>query len=198
VTTIYLVRHALHDRLAQVLVGRMPGVSLGEKGRMQACRLAEHLTQARLTQVHSSPRARARETAAPIALRAAVPMEITSALDEIDVGEWTGQTFAELRADARWAAWNTARGSARPPSGESMQELQRRVVNHLDLIRHCDPDGRVVAVTHAEPIRAAVLHCLGMPLDEFARIEIAPAAVSTLAAGADGFRLVGLNEAVWA
>ena len=87
-------------------------------------------------------------------------------------------------------------GTARPPNGESMAELQRRIVIHLRAMHDASPDGRIVLVTHAEVIRAAVLHALHMRLDDFARIEIAPASINTLAVGSHGCELVALNRAV--
>jgi len=195
-TTFFLVRHAVHGLLNQVLVGRMAGVPLEQEGRDQAERLAERLASERITVVQSSPRERARETAEPIAHRAGVPIEIAAAIDEIDVGEWTGRPFAVLNEDSDWNCWNAARGTARPPRGESMSELQRRVVSHLNLVRSLIPDGRVVMVSHAEVIRAAILHYLDLPLDQFARIEIGPATISTVAIGQQGARVIALNEAV--
>jgi len=196
VTTFFLVRHAAHRQLEHVLVGRMTGVTLAEEGREQARRLAHRLQRDGITAVQSSPRERAQETAAPIAAQAVLAVEIAPALDEIDVGDWTGRSFAALNDDARWMTWNTARASARPPNGESMAELQRRIVALLRGLRQASPDGRIVLVSHAEVIRAAVLHALRMPLDDFARIEIAPASISTLAVGRHGCELVDLNRAV--
>jgi broad specificity phosphatase PhoE len=196
VTTFLLVRHAAHQQLDHVLVGRMAGVTLAEEGREQARRLARFLLADRITAVQSSPRERAQETAAPIASQAALPVNIASALDELDVGDWTGPSFAVLNDDAGWIAWNTARGTARPPNGESMAELQRRILAHLQVLHEASPGGRIVLVSHAEVIRAAVLHALRMPLDDFARIEIAPASISTLAVDRCGCELVALNRAV--
>jgi len=195
-TTIFFVRHAAHRYLGHVLVGRMPGVRLGYTGHEQALRLAERLKDEKVTAVQSSPRERACETASPIAASAGLPVEIASALDEIDIGEWTGKSIADLHDDPHWRRWNTERGRTRPPRGESMRELQRRVVAHLESLRSAHPDGRMVLVSHAEVIRAAVLHCLEMPLDEFGRIEIAPATISTIGLDHGHARLVGLNEAV--
>jgi len=195
-TTFFLVRHAAYRQLDRVLVGRLPGVRLAKEGRDQAGRLAERLRHERITAVQSSPRERARETAGPIAEYAALPLEVVSAIDEIDMGEWTGQSFAALNQDLRWKSWNAARSMARPPRGESMLELQQRVVRHLDDMHSADPDGRIVVVSHAEAIRAAILYYLGLPLDEFARIEVGPATISTIALDRHGGKVVGLNEAV--
>ena len=64
-TTVFLVRHAAHDRLNRILCGRMPGVSLGADGRAQAAALAERLARESLAAVYASPLERACETAEP-------------------------------------------------------------------------------------------------------------------------------------
>src|SRR3546814_14201668 len=50
------------------------------------------------------------------------------ALNEIDLGLWSGRNFDALAADKDWALWNTARAHARPPGGEAMIEVQAREI----------------------------------------------------------------------
>lgn len=195
-TTLFLVRHATHALLDRVLTGRMHGVSLNLQGRVEAGRLAARFTQERLDRVQSSPRERARETAEAIAAAAHAPLEIVEALDEVDVGEWTGRSFAELSQDLRWRAWNVARSRAQAPGGEAMSDAQTRIVAHLERMHGQRPGARIAMVTHAEIIRAAVLHHLGSPLDAYDRIEISPASVTILRIGKDDAELTALNQAV--
>jgi len=105
-------------------------------------------------------------------------VEIVPAFDEIDMGEWTGAEFSGLASDDRWPRWNQERGSARPPGGESMVCVQTRVVGHIERLRALG--GSIVIVTHAEPIRAALMHYLALPLDAFHSVEIDPASISTI------------------
>jgi broad specificity phosphatase PhoE len=193
--TFFLVRHAAHDLLGKYLVGRAGGVGLSPQGREQAERLAERLARERLTSVQSSPRERALQTAEPLAVRSALPVETMAALDEIHMGEWSGKTFAELESDPRWQAWNDTRDSACCPQGESMQGVRQRIVEHLDGIV-ARGDSRVAIVSHADVIKAAVLHYLGLPLNAVHRLEIAPASISVLVLGAWGSKLLKLNETV--
>jgi broad specificity phosphatase PhoE len=194
VTTFFLTRHAPHGMIDAVLVGRMPGAELDENGREQAREVARLLAGRGISAIQSSPQARARETAQPIAGRTGLPVEIAEAVDEIDVGDWTGLPFSTLREDPLWQLWNRARSAARPPRGESMQELQSRVVRHLYQMSSDHPDARVVVVSHAEVIRAALLHVLKLPLDEFWRVEVAPASVSTLVIDGDQAEVGCVNE----
>jgi probable phosphoglycerate mutase len=51
-----------------------------------------------------------------------------------------------------------------------------------------------VAVSHADPIKAAVAHALGTPLDLFQRIYIAPASISAIAYRPEGPAVLTVNS----
>ncbi|MBV9199786.1 MAG: histidine phosphatase family protein [Alphaproteobacteria bacterium] len=193
-TTFYLIRHGLHDLLGRVLVGRMEGVPLNCSGREQAMRLARSFIGRSLALLQSSPCERARQTAAPIAETLHLPLEIAPEVDEVDVGEWTGSPFESLAADPRWKSWNEARQSARAPGGESMREVRDRVIRHLDRLGSRYPNRHVGIVSHADVIKVAVLHHLGLSLDAFDRIEIDASSITALAIGDWGAKLLALNH----
>ncbi len=195
-TTVFLVRHGVHDLLDRVLVGRSPGVGLSPLGQRQARQLATRLAPEGVTAVQSSPQLRARETAELIADALGLAVEVVPALDELDAGEWTGRAFAELEQDPRWRSWNASRSTARPPGGESMGELQRRVLGHIEAVAARHADDRLVVVSHAEPIRAALLHYGRLHLDDFLRVPIDPASLTTLRLDAHGGEVIGQNEAI--
>lgn len=192
--TVFLVRHAAHDRVDRVLCGRMPGVGLGEAGRRQAEALADRFAGEGVDAVWTSPLDRARQTAAPIAARLRLAPRTSDGLCEIDFGAWTGQSFDRLRDDPRWRRWNEARGSERPPGGESMGEAQSRVMAEVERARGEHPEGRVVLVSHSDVIKAALAGVLGLPLDAYSRFEIAPASVSALAVWEGGGKVLSMNE----
>ena len=194
-TTILLVRHAAHDLLDKVLVGRMAGVPLSSEGIDEARRLARRLARQGITRVHSSPRQRAVETGRIISRTARVPFEISFALDEIDLGAWTGLSFEELSKDGSWVWWNMMRSLASPPDGETMRQVQDRVVRYLTRLGAAHPGGRIALVTHAEVIRAAVMHYEGLSVDAYAEVKIAPAAVVPLIIDEDGARIGQQREA---
>jgi broad specificity phosphatase PhoE len=195
VSTFFLVRHATHALLGRALAGRAPGVGLDDEGRRQAEGVARRLASAGVTHLQSSPRRRARETAAPIARRLGLAVELAPAIDEIDFGAWSGRSFASLADDPGWDVWNTRRSAARPPGGETMHELQARALHHLFSTARRMPRARIALVSHAETIRSVVLHCLRMQLDDFARIEIAPASITIVEAAAGRCEAVDINRA---
>jgi probable phosphoglycerate mutase len=179
-TTFHLVRHAAHDLLGHVLAGRKIDVPLNATGRRQAQALALQLRTQPINYVFSSPRKRARQTAEPIAATLGVAVAIAPQIDEHDAGIWSGLSFAELARDPRWRLWNERRDIARPPAGESMAELQKRVVRYLDLLTEQHPDDTIVVVSHAEPLRAVLLHERGISLRDFLQIDPPVASVTTL------------------
>lgn len=194
-TVLVLVRHASHDRLGSLLCGRMPGVTLSEAGRHEAEALASTLTRHRLAAVLSSPLERAVETAAAIAASQALAVEVEEDLNELDLGTWAGMRFEELRGDPAWDVWNRARSHARPPGGETMTEAQVRMARCIERLRRRYAGRTVALVSHADVIKAALAHALGLSVDFHARFEIAPASRSVLIAGEWGLKVHSINEA---
>lgn len=192
-TSFVLVRHGAHDWLGRGIAGRMPGVSLNEEGRTQAHQLVERLSQRAIAAIYSSPIERARQTAAPLAQARGLAVAIDDAFSEIDFGEWTGCTFAELEADHdRWRVWCERKSVAAAPGGEAFTAVQRRVMDGLERLRRLHhPDEAVVVFSHGDIIKAAVAGVLGLSVDHVERFEIAPASVSVIDAG-DGWAQVKL------
>lgn len=193
-TTFHLVRHGEHDRVDRTLCGRMSGVRLNAAGEEQARAAGRRLAPVQPVRILTSPLERARQTAEIIAEESRCPVEEAKALQEIDCGEWTGKSFSNLHRDPRWKEWNEARSVTRPPGGEMMIEVQARVVSYLESMRRLYESARLVLVSHSDVIKTAILFHIGVPLDLFSRIEVAPGSISTLIVGSWGAKLVSLNE----
>jgi len=193
VTTVYLVRHAVHSAVDHVLVGRNQQTGLSSDGFWQAGRLAEYFANLGIARIHSSPQLRARQTASSIASAAGIPFVVVPEMDELDTGEWTGRSFAELENDARWRQWNCDRGTARIPQGESMSEVRERVFRHLAHVANSYVNRQVVIVTHAEIIRVAILEFRGLALQDYFKVRVDPASVTTLRLGKHGGEVVREN-----
>ena len=88
----------------------------------------------------------------------------------------------------------TAPSRARFPNGESIAEMQARMVAALDEVIARHPGGHVVVVSHADPIKAAIAHYTGMHLDLFQRVQVSPASVTIFEVGRFGATLVKANE----
>jgi probable phosphoglycerate mutase len=193
-TLVVLVRHGRTATTGITLPGRAPGLHLADRGREEARDVAERLARLpRLAAVYSSPLERAHETALPIA--GACRLEVTPepGLIECDFGEWTGATLKELRRRPAWKVVQRYPSGFRFPGGESFVEMQSRVTATLERLVAAHPGRTVVAVSHADPIRAAVAHALGTHLDLFQRIVVSPASLTAIAYGVEGPRVLTVN-----
>jgi probable phosphoglycerate mutase len=193
--TYLLIRHALCDPVGRAIAGRTPGISLNVEGEEQARALAARLSSLKVDAVYSSPLERAVETARPVAERQGLSVQCLEGLNEIDFGEWTGKTLAELEPVAAWRNFNSYRSGSRIPNGESMPEVIARATRELEGLQRSHGSGALVAVvSHADVLRGMIAHLLGMPLDLLLRLELNPASVSIVELQDYGPRLLLLNR----
>ncbi len=193
-TLVYLIRHGENDMIGKRLAGWMPGVHLNERGRAQAQALARALADAPIRAIYASPLVRTMETAAPLADLKALKIVIRPGLGEVRPGRWQGQSLKSLRRRKLWPVIQFAPSLARFPEGESFLEVQARVVAELEAIHRAHPKASVACVSHADVIKLAVAHYLGLPLDLFQRLSVAPASISLLSISDGHARLLGLND----
>lgn len=182
-TTILLVRHGVTSTTGKILPGRAPGLHLSESGVTQAHAVAERVAALKPVALYSSPLERTRETAAPIASATKKKIIVHKGLLECDFGDWTGKTLASLSRKKEWATVQNAPSTFHFPGGESFLQMQQRMWTTLEelAIRHAGKT--VVAVSHADPIKAAVTFAQGVPLDLFQRTVISPCSVTALVLG---------------
>ncbi|MBE7201037.1 MAG: histidine phosphatase family protein, partial [Parafilimonas terrae] len=147
-------------------------------------------------------------TAAPIAARHGLSVEVDEGLNEIDCGDWTGKRFDELPGDPRWADWNRHRESASTPGGETMRAVRSRAMDAVRRHgaasgrhgaasgRHGTADPTVAVVSHSDVIKAVVCGVLGLSLDRHDAFAVDPASITTLHIWGETMRVARLNEAV--
>jgi probable phosphomutase (TIGR03848 family) len=193
-TTVLLVRHGQTPTTGQVLPGRAPGLHLSEEGRKQAEAAAQRIARLkRVAAVYASPLERARETAMPIARARGLVLHIERGLLELDIGEWTGLRLDRVSRKPEWQTVQRYPSGFRFPDGESFTEMQTRMTAALARMVERHRGATVVAVSHADPIKAALAHALGMHLDLFQRLAIAPGSITTILYGASGPAVLGVN-----
>jgi broad specificity phosphatase PhoE len=161
VTTILLARHGETDWNRE---GRFQGNAdppLNRTGRDQAVELSVALMAEDLAAVYSSPLRRALETAEILAASRELEPVIVAALQEVDVGSWSGLTRTEVeqRFPEQYARWlDYGQGWE---DGETYDEMGTRVVAALLELAAAHDGERVLAVTHGGPIRAAFAFAAG-------------------------------------
>lgn len=182
-TVVLLVRHGHTPTTGKVLPGRQRGLHLSDDGRAAALGVATRIAALpRLpVAVYTSPLERARETAAPIARALGVRAQTERALLECDTGEWTGAELAGLTKAPEWAGVHQFPAGFRFPGGESFAELSTRVFDGILRLAARHPSETIVAVSHADPIKAAAAVAAGMGLDTVSRLVVSPCSVTALA-----------------
>jgi probable phosphoglycerate mutase len=189
------VRHALTGTTGVKLPGRAPGLSLSDEGRRQADAVAARIAKLpSVAAVYASPLERARETGLAIARGRGLALRIERDLSEIDIGEWTGLSIRRASRKPEWQIVQRHPSGFRFPGGESFTEMQTRMTAALARLADRHRGETVVAVSHADPIKAAVAHALGTPLDLFQRIVIAPASISAVACRLEGPAVLTVNS----
>ena len=177
---LVLVRHAPTPETGTKLTGRLPGISLGDKGEAIAQKTADRLAQAKVAAVYTSPITRTAETAAIVAAPHGLTPIVNEDVQEADFGTWQGRPLAQLRKLKLWDQVVRVPSQARFPDGESFPEIQTRAVRACNEIAAAHAKKTVIVVSHADVIKAIVAHYLGQPLDTFQRIHISPASMSVI------------------
>jgi broad specificity phosphatase PhoE len=193
---LLLVRHGDNDYSKKGrLAGRLPGVHLNEKGKQQAEELGKALAAAPIKAVYCSPLERAMETAEPIARALGLKLVEEAGLLEANVGKWQGQSIRRLALTKQWRIVQHAPSRAGHPEGETFLQTQTRVVSTLDSIcvRH-KPGDVIACVFHSDPIKLAIAHYIGLPLDRFQGLACDTGSVTLMAIGNSGAQLIWLNR----
>src|SRR4051812_17106996 len=166
-----------------VLAGWTPGVHLDDRGQAQAKALAQRLAGVPVASIVASPLERCQETAAALADGRDVTVETDERLGECRYGDWTGQELKKLAKDPLWKTVQAHPSAVRFPGdgGEGLAETQARAVAAVrDWNDKLGAEATYAVISHADVIKSVVADALGLHLDQFQRIVIAPASVSVV------------------
>jgi probable phosphomutase (TIGR03848 family) len=181
-TYVFLIRHGENDWVGtDRLAGRTPGVHLNDKGRQQAQNLVALLAEQGLDAIYSSPLERCLETAEPLATARSLNVLTHPGLLEVDYGDWRGANLKELNQLPEWQLVQHYPSSFRFPNGETLREVQNRVVTTIEELHRQHPNQVIALFSHGDMIRTAVAHYIGAPIDLFQRVVISTAAISVIA-----------------
>ena len=192
-----LVRHGQTPTTGKLLPGRAPGLHLSETGQAQAEAVGRRLAaqpKLKVEAIYASPLERTRETAGFIAKALGMKVKLDKGLLEADIGDWTGQELKAVAKTPEWKIVHSYPSGFRFPGGESFVEMQTRTVSALERLRKAHPGQTIVAVSHADTIKAAVAHALGTHLDLFQRIVISPCSVTAISYGDTGPIVLSVNS----
>ncbi|WP_350271422.1 histidine phosphatase family protein [Brevibacterium sp. CBA3109] len=200
---IVLLRHGVSSaNTAGILAGRAPGVSLTDQGVSALRNTLRMLPQQRFSRLLHSPLLRCEQTA--LIAASTIAADSVAAVDdliELDYGEWTGRSLKELGGEELWKTVLERASQAHFPGGESIAEAADRAVSRVrtvvDELRTeerneeeqrnrsgDDHEGKAsrwaMLVSHGDIIKAIIADALGMPLDDFQRISVAPGSFTVI------------------
>ncbi|MDP7066729.1 MAG: histidine phosphatase family protein [Acidimicrobiales bacterium] len=169
---LLIVRHGRTIANASGLLQGRVDNPLDDRGKRQAQQILAALGP--IDVVVSSPLQRARETAEPLGL----PARIDERWIELDYGEWDQRPITDIGPD-QWAQWRNDPMFA-PPGGESLAELDRRVVEACDELVGEAEELNVAVFTHVSPIKSAISWALGVNGSISWRLHVGQAQISRI------------------
>lgn len=193
---VLLIRHGETQWNREVIWRGRADVPLGDRGREQARLLAEAWAARPIGAIYSSPLARARETAEPLAAAAGLAVQIDERLVDMSFGEWEGQPLADVQA--RWPdlyqTWRSRPGEFRAPGGESLAEVAGRAWPALEEMAARHAEQTVALVSHRVVCKLLLCAALGAGEAGFWRVWLDTASVSLLEREAEGWVVRGVND----
>jgi broad specificity phosphatase PhoE len=172
-------------------------VELSETGRRQAEQAAIMLQHTAFSAIYASPLQRAIATAAPTARMKALDIRQDERITEIDFGGWDGVRAADIRkqfAD-QWHSWwdDDPTDVQAGGTGETARQVFERM-NRFFLEKAGQHAGQnVLVVGHSTAIRIYIAGMLAMPLRSYQFLVHDNAAVTVIAPGERGMRLLHMN-----
>lgn len=164
-TSIWLVRHGQTELNKARRYQSRSDSHLTPFGQRQAAALAFRLRRTPFDVAITSPTTRARRTAESILANRATVLADDARWAETHHGRWEGMTYREVRA--RFPEEAISRFAdplhGRASGGESLAEVQARVLAGWNELLQQHQGGRVLVVTHATPIQLILCHIAGMP-----------------------------------
>ena len=195
-TLVLFVRHGQTPTTGATLPGRAPGLHLADEGVAQAEAAAQRIAALEsVAAVYASPLERTRETAKPIARVRKLRVRQSLGLIECDFGTWTGKKLDDLRKKPGWKKVQRYPSGFRFPRGESFAEMQSRALDTVHRLVAAHPKQTIVAVSHADIIKAIVASATGTHLDLFQRIVVSPCSITAILYTSEGPIVLTVNSA---
>ena len=97
-----------------------------------------------------------------------LPITTVPALREVNLGEWEGRGYDEVREQFReiYEARGVKFAEVAPPGGETFGELQRRTVPAFEEILSARRSGAILIVAHGAAIWSIMARCFGLDLND--------------------------------
>jgi broad specificity phosphatase PhoE len=172
-TVLYLVRHGETSLNRERIFQGHLDPELSPLGWEQAKCLALRLKDEKIEAFYSSDLLRAYQTASAIAAKHRQGVIKVKELRGIDCGEWTGKSVEEIEAvyPELLITWRFQPHHHRMPGGESVEQVQRRIIRAWQRILMEETGYNICIVTHAIPVKSLMCHFME---DDLSLIWLAP------------------------
>jgi broad specificity phosphatase PhoE len=162
-TRVFMVRHGATVLSAEDRFAGVTDVELSDEGREQVRRLAERLSQEKITAVYASPLGRTVETARILAAPHDLPVQTRDGFREISHGHWEQMTRHEVeeKFPEEMAEWEKDPYTFAPVGGESGLAVTTRSLPALIGLVRQHPGENILIVSHKATIRLLLSSLLG-------------------------------------
>jgi len=162
----------------------------------QAERLADRLAEEKIDAIYTSKLRRALATAEIIASHHQMEVISCPELFEINFGKVEGLTFNEIgqRYPELVKTWPTRDPSFRFPEGESISDLNRRVMRFLPRLDKHAPEDAILVVAHSGVLRLIICHLLQIDIWHWRQFRTDLASLSIVETHSQGATLNLLND----
>ncbi len=197
-TRIIVVRHgqtAWNEGQGERFRGRAE-VELDDKGIKQAGATAARLAQWEAAAIYSSPLKRALSTANILAEPLKLQVQPTEGLIDIDYGRWQGLSLKEAAEDDSklYKLWLKSPHLVTFPQGESLEQVQKRVVSAVESLVPQHPGQSIVLVSHKVVCKVLFCSLLGLDTSHFWELQQDPCAINLVEVGENAVAIVSLND----
>ena len=177
---IILVRHGETAWNAGETFRGKKDIPLNETGVNQAQLLGEYLRDEKIDVIYSSPLSRAVETAEAVAAHHDLAVDIVGNLVDMDFGEWEGLTVGEVkdRYEELYRDWLDTPEQVKIPGGESLADVEQRVVPFLEDAVARLGEGTIVLVSHRVVLKVLICNLLCLGNAAFFNVKLDNAAVT--------------------
>lgn len=181
-TRLWLIRHAEVEPAYQGLFGGRVDMNLSDRGHEQAKALARYLKPHAFDAIYASPMKRVQQTLAPTLADRGRDPEIMPDLREVDFGDWTGLSWAEVQAKFGVSAfaWLEELDAARVPNAESAAALGSRLKPCVERILAAHHGRDVAVFCHGGVIRMILALLLRWPLPRMNAFQIEYASITRI------------------
>ncbi len=195
-TRILAIRHGETAWNVDTRIQGHLNIPLNATGHWQAKRLGQALAAEKIAAIYASDLSRAHETALYVSRASGIPVVPELGLRERGFGDFEGRTFAEIEIALpdQAARWRKRDPAFAPTGGESLLQVQERVLATVDRLAKAHPGELIVMVGHGGVMDVLYRAATRLDLQAARTWLLGNTAVNRLLWTPEGLSLVGWSD----